>query len=66
MKLCSSDNENTAAIRDSDYNTASHEILISKALIDSYISHGKLVSISHVLREYNEMKEEINPETSVE
>ena len=67
MKLCSSDNENTAATRDSDYNTASDEILISKALIDSYISHGKLVSINNVLREYNEMKEEIkNPETSVE
>ena len=53
MKLCSSDNENTAATRDSDYNTASDEILISKALIDSYISHGKLVSINNALREYN-------------
>ena len=67
MKLCSSDNENTTATRDSNYNTASHEILISKALIDSYISHGKLVSINNVFRECNEMKEEIkNPETSVE
>ena len=53
MKLCSSDNENTTATRDSNYNTASHEILISKALIDSYISHGKLVSINNALREYN-------------
>ena len=40
------------------------EVLISKALIDSYISHDKFVSVNNVLREYNEMKEEIkNPET---
>ena len=43
------------------------EVLISKALIDSYISHDEIVSINNVLREYNEMKEEIkNPEISVE
>ena len=43
------------------------EVHISKALIDSYISHEKLVSINNVLREYYEMKEEIkNPKTSVE
>ena len=43
------------------------KVLISKALIDSYISHDEFVSINNVLREYNEMKEEIkNPETSVE
>ena len=43
------------------------EVLISKPLIDSYLSHGKLVSMNKVLSEYNEMKEEIkNPETSVE
>ena len=35
------------------------EILISKALIDSYISHDQFTSINNVLREYNEMKEEI-------
>ena len=29
------------------------------ALIDSYISHEKLVSVSNVLREHNVMKEEI-------
>ena len=34
------------------------EVLISKALIDSYISHDKVVSVN-VWREYNEMKEEI-------
>ena len=33
------------------------EVLISKSLIDSYISHEKLVSVKIVLREYNEMKE---------
>ena len=41
------------------------EVLISKALIDSYISHDKFVSVNNVLRESYEMKEE-NPETSVE
>ena len=40
------------------------EVLFSKSLIDSYISHDEFES---VLREYNEMKEEIkNGETSVE
>ena len=43
------------------------EVLISKALIDSYISHDKLVSVRNVLREYNEIKNEIkNPKTSAE
>ena len=43
------------------------EVLISKALIDSYISHDEFVSVNSVLRAYYEMKEEIkNPETSVE
>ena len=46
-------------------NTA--EVLISKVLIDSYITHDESVSVNHVLRECNEMKNEIkNPETSVE
>ena len=37
------------------------EVLISKPLIDSYISNEEFVSVN-VLREYNEMKEEIkNP-----
>ena len=40
------------------------EILISKSLFDSYISHGKFVLVNNVLRKYNEMKEEIK--TSVE
>ena len=43
------------------------EVLISKTLIDSYISHDEFVSVNDVLREYNEMKTEIkNPETFVE
>ena len=42
------------------------KVLISKALIDSYISHDEFVSVNNVLREYNKMKEETeNPETSV-
>ena len=35
------------------------EVLISKALIDSVISHDEFVLINNVLKEYNEMKEEI-------
>ena len=43
------------------------EVLISKAFIDSFISHDEFVSVNNVLRKYNEMKEEIkNPENSVE
>ena len=34
------------------------EVLISKALINSVISHDQFVSIYIVLKEYNEMKEE--------
>ena len=34
------------------------EVLISKALNNSYISHDEFVSVNNVLREYNEMKEE--------
>ena len=43
------------------------EVVISMALIDSYISHDKFDSVNNVLRGYYEMKEEIkHPETSVE
>ena len=35
------------------------EILISKALIDSCINHDEFVLLNNVLREYNEMKNEI-------
>ena len=43
------------------------EVLVSKALVDSYIRHDNFVSVNNILKEYNEIKEEIkNPETSVE
>ena len=35
------------------------EVLISKTLIDSYISHDETISVNNVLREYNETEEEI-------
>ena len=35
------------------------EVLISKSLIDSYISYDEFVSVNSVLRKYNEIKEEI-------
>ena len=35
------------------------EVLISKALIDLYISHDKFVSVNNVLREYNETKNSV-------
>ena len=37
----------------------STEVLISKALIDSVISHNEFVLINNVLKEYDQMKEEI-------
>ena len=39
------------------------EFLISKTLIDLYISHDQFVSVNNILREYNGIKEET--ETSV-
>ena len=42
-------------------------VLMSKALIDSYISHDEFVLVNNVLQEYNETKDKIkNPITSVE
>ena len=35
------------------------DVLISKALIDSGISHDECVLINNMLKEYNEMKEKI-------
>ena len=35
------------------------EVLISKALIDSYISHDEFVSVNNVLRKYYEVRKEI-------
>ena len=43
------------------------KVLISKALIDLNINHDEFVLVNNMLREYNEMKEEIkNPEISVD
>ena len=43
------------------------EVLISKALIDAYISRGEFISVNNVLTKYNKIKKEIkNPEISVE
>ena len=43
------------------------DVVISRTLIDSYISHDEFVSVNNVLREWNEMKTEMkNPETLVE
>ena len=42
------------------------EVSVSKALINSYITHDEFVSVNNVLREYNEMKEKIkNPKNTV-
>ena len=35
------------------------EVLISKALMDSVISHDEFVLVDNALKEYNEMKEHI-------
>ena len=35
------------------------EVLISKALIDSVISHGEFLLINNVQKKYNKIKEEI-------
>ena len=42
-------------------------VLISKSLINSYISHEEFILVDNVFRKYNKIKEEIkNLETSVE
>ena len=35
------------------------EVLFSKVLIDSYISHDEFISVNNVLREYYEVKKEM-------
>ena len=35
------------------------KVLISKALINSYISHDEFVSVNNVLREYNKTKNSV-------
>ena len=42
------------------------KFLISKAITNSYFNHEKLISVNNVLREYDEIKEEIkNPKNTV-
>ena len=40
-------------------NSNSIEVLVFKALIDSVISHDEFILLKNLLKEYNEMKEEI-------
>ena len=35
------------------------EVLISKALIDSYLSHDEIFSVNNVLKEYDDMNKKI-------
>ena len=46
------------------YKSNTIKVLISKTLINSYISHDEFVTVNNVVREYNEMSKEIK--TSVE
>ena len=50
-------NDKTVLLAKSKLNSIG--VLISNALIDSVISHEELVLINDVVKEYNEMKEEI-------
>ena len=47
------------------YKLNSIDVLISKALIDSNISHDEFVVINNVLREYDETKEEIKSSKNI-
>ena len=38
------------------YNLNTNEVLLSKALINSYINHDQFISVNNVLREYDEIK----------
>ena len=49
--------DNIVLLRKDKLNTT--EVLIYKALINSYISHVKFVSVNNVLSEYLDVKEEI-------
>ena len=42
------------------------EVLISKALTDSDISHGEIFSVNNVLEKYNNMKEKIKNPKSID
>ena len=38
------------------YNLNTNEVLLSKALINSYINHDQFISVNNVLRKYDEIK----------
>ena len=38
------------------YNLNTNEVLLSKALINSYINHDQFISVNNVLKEYDEIK----------
>ena len=46
-------------------NLNSIEVLISIALIGSYISHNEFVLINNLLKEYDDMKDKKNLKTSI-
>ena len=49
----------------SKFNTT--RVLVTKSLMDSYITHYEFILVNNMLREYNKMKKEIkNSETFVE
>ena len=37
-------------------NLNTNEVLLSKALINSYINHDQFISVNNVLKEYDEIK----------
>ena len=41
------------------------ELLTSKALIDSNIIHNEFDSINNVVKEYNDMKEDLNNQSKI-
>ena len=58
IKIKKKKHDKTILLEKSESNSI--EVWISKALIDSVISHDEVVLINNVLKEYNEMKEEID------
>ena len=58
IKIKKKKHDKTILLEKSELNSI--EVWISKALIDAVISHDEVVLINNVLKEYNEMKEEID------
>ena len=57
-------NKHDKIVLPAQFKLNSLDVLISKALIDSLISHDEFVLINNVLKEYNKMKEEITSSTN--